>query len=126
MSTMRRASLTSLSPQALKNAVPPPNVAAPSDSAETRSPDLPRNRYSMLTAIGALFECARVEEVVGARRLEAGAAQREGDLRPVPDLVQQDVEEELARRQHEIAAAQHGEGARLVGEIVVQFGGELF
>src|SRR5262245_65678714 len=48
MSIMRRASSTPVSPHALKNGVLPPNVAAPSDRTGTRSPERPRNRYSII------------------------------------------------------------------------------
>src|SRR5579862_6284559 len=47
MSMRRRASSTSVPPQALKNSLVPPNVAVPKLSAETLRPEPPRMRYSI-------------------------------------------------------------------------------
>src|ERR1700758_3997160 len=47
ISTRREAPATSVSPQALKNSFPPPNVAVPRLSAETLRPEPPSRRYSM-------------------------------------------------------------------------------
>src|SRR5205809_5433273 len=46
MSTRLVASATSVSPQALKNSFPPPNVAVPRLKAETFKSEPPTNRYS--------------------------------------------------------------------------------
>src|SRR4051794_15244576 len=53
MSTRRRAPATSVLPQALKNSLPPPNVAAPKLSTGTLSPELPSLRCSMPCGPGA-------------------------------------------------------------------------
>ena len=54
-----------------------------------------------------------------ARRLEAVEPDRERDLRPVPDLVQQDVEQQLARRHLPLLVANR-ERPHLVGRLVVE------
>ena len=59
-----------------------------------------------------------------ARGLEAGAADREGDLGPVSGLVEQAVEEQLARREDELAAVLHREICDGAG-LVVEFRDEL-
>jgi hypothetical protein len=43
---MRRASAVSIAPQALKNSLVPPNVAAPKLKRGTVNPDAPSRRYS--------------------------------------------------------------------------------
>src|ERR1700722_20181488 len=48
ISTRRVASLTSISPQALKNSFFPPNVPVPNVRTGTLNPDLPSNRYSII------------------------------------------------------------------------------
>src|SRR5580698_3214064 len=65
MSMRRRASATSVAPQALKNSPLPPNVPVPKLSADTLRPEPPRSLYSM-----------------AARMLEAGAGMQELDLLP--------------------------------------------
>jgi hypothetical protein len=45
---MRLAAATSVAPQARKNSVAPPNVAAPNDRSGTLNPDAPSRRYSIL------------------------------------------------------------------------------
>src|SRR3954465_5787586 len=60
-----------------------------------------------------------------AGRLQPRSAERERDLRPVPRLVDQAVEQQLARGEDEIAAAEDGERARLVGDVFVERRGEL-
>ena len=44
MSIRRRASATSVEPQALKNSPLPPNVPVPKESAGTLKPEAPRRR----------------------------------------------------------------------------------
>ena len=54
-----------------------------------------------------------------ARRLEAVEPDGERDLGPVPDLVQQDVEQQLARRYLPLLVA-NGEHPDLIGRLVVE------
>src|SRR5580658_3961787 len=48
ISMRRRASATSVSPQALKNSFPPPKVPVPKQSTETLRPEPPGKRQSMV------------------------------------------------------------------------------
>ena len=59
-----------------------------------------------------------------ARRIEAGEADRQGDLRPVPDLVQLGVEEQLSRR-HPVRLVADDEFPRLPGIVVIEDADEL-
>src|ERR1035441_1931039 len=52
MSRSRRASSTSVAPHALKNSVPPANVAVPKLRAGTLRPEPPKSRYSMSVGCG--------------------------------------------------------------------------
>ena len=58
------------------------------------------------------------------RRVEPGAPQRHRDLGPVPRLVQQAMEEQLARREDDVSGLQR-ERPCLVGFVVVQLCDEL-
>src|SRR5260221_1081613 len=70
-STRRFASATSLAPQALKNALPPPNVPVPNVSAGTIKPDAPSCLYSnrLLLVDGLCRAHARAHRRFERRRI---------------------------------------------------------
>ena len=72
----------------------------------------------------ALFQGRAEEEIVVARRLESGEPHRQRDLRPVTDLVQPDVKQQLARAHRPLLIA-HLERPDLVGHVGVEIRGEL-
>src|SRR5262245_19656473 len=71
-----------------------------------------------------LLERSTVEQIVIAGRLEARAADRQRDLRPVPRFVEQAVEEQLPRREHELAGLDR-ECPRLIVDVLVEIRDEL-
>src|SRR5918994_5411509 len=68
---------------------------------------------------------ATEEQVMIAGRLEPGGSNCESNLRPVPGLVHEDVEEQFARRHRPLLVA-YLERPYLVGNVLVQIGGVLF
>lgn len=65
-----------------------------------------------------------IKQIVVARRRQAGVADRQRDLRPVAGLVQQAVEQQLARRER-VVAGLDGHRPRLVGDAWIEIGREL-
>ena len=69
-------------------------------------------------------ESAAEEQIVVARGVDSGKSQRQRDLRPMPCFMQQDVEEQLARR-HFPRLFTYFEGAYLVRHVFVELLHEL-
>src|SRR3954470_919176 len=74
---------------------------------------------------GALDQRVAVEQIVIARRLEAGEPHRERNLRPMPQFMQQDVKEQLPRRHRPLLLADF-ERTRRVDLVVTEVGHVLF
>ena len=70
------------------------------------------------------LERAAVEKVVVAGRFEAGEADGERDLRPMPYLVNEDVEQQLTRCHRPLAVA-HLERSNLIRDFLVEALDEL-
>src|SRR5688572_2616827 len=76
------------------------------------------------SGIHALLQRLREKQIVIPGRLDSSAADRQGDLGPVPGLVQQAMKEQLARGQRKLAALDR-DLPWFVRRVVVQLRREL-